>query len=183
MILQSTSVETPVGTVVLFVRDGALCGLTFDDRALALTRFLERRFGEFTAVATRDPGGLAGRLRAYFSGEIGALDSIPVDPGGTSFQIKIWSALRLVPPGRTVSYSQLARAAGCPAAVRPVAAANARNPVAIVIPCHRVIASDGTLGGYGGGLERKRWLVEHEKAGAAGGLPGQAALPFAAGRV
>lgn len=101
-------------------------------------------------------------LAAYFRGELAAIDRIPVDPPGTPFQKHVWSVLRQVPAGSTVSYGELARRAGAPDAVRAVGACNARNPVAIVVPCHRVIGADGTLTGYGGGLARKRWLLDHE---------------------
>jgi methylated-DNA-[protein]-cysteine S-methyltransferase len=103
-------------------------------------------------------------VRAYFEGELQALEDVRVESGATDFQRRVWSALREIPPGRTVSYAELARRIGSPTAVRAVAAANARNPVAIVIPCHRVIGADGGLTGYGGGLDRKRWLLEHEGA-------------------
>ena len=85
-----------------------------------------------------------------------------MDTGGTPFQRKVWSALRDIGVGRTASYSEVAKAVGSPSAVRAVGAANGANPIPIVIPCHRVIGADGSLCGYGGGLERKRWLLRHE---------------------
>jgi methylated-DNA-[protein]-cysteine S-methyltransferase len=102
------------------------------------------------------------RLRAYFAGDLAVLDTIPADPGGTPFQARVWAELRKIPVGSTVSYSELARRADTPDAVRAVGAANGRNPVPIVIPCHRVIGANGTLTGYGGGLDRKQWLLVHE---------------------
>jgi methylated-DNA-[protein]-cysteine S-methyltransferase len=102
------------------------------------------------------------RLGDYFAGDLDALADIPVNPGGTPFQRSVWSALRRVAPGQTVAYRDLARAIGAPAAVRAVGAANGANPIAIVIPCHRAIGADGSLTGYAGGLERKRWLLAHE---------------------
>jgi methylated-DNA-[protein]-cysteine S-methyltransferase len=92
------------------------------------------------------------------------LGSPGVDLGGTAFQQRVWAALREIPAGRTVSYGEIAAAVGSPTAVRAVGAANGRNPVPIVVPCHRVIRADGNLCGYGGGIERKRWLLEHEAA-------------------
>jgi methylated-DNA-[protein]-cysteine S-methyltransferase len=89
---------------------------------------------------------------------------LEIDTDGTPFQEKVWSRLRKIPAGATLSYAQLARAVGKPSAVRAVAGANARNPVSVVVPCHRVIASDGKLAGYGGGIPRKRWLLAHEGA-------------------
>jgi len=103
-----------------------------------------------------------------------------VDPGGTPFQRAVWAALRRIPPGTTCSYTDLARAVGAPTAVRAVGTANGANPVAVVIPCHRVVRSDGSLGGYGGGLDRKRWLLEHEKAALPAGALLQRVLSFPA---
>jgi len=129
-----------------------------------MLRELERRFGP--VAIRRDPdGGAPGRaLRRYFEGDLEALEGVAVDTAGTPFQERVWSRLRKIPPGHTVSYAELARSIGRPSAVRAAAGANGRNPVSLVIPCHRVIASDGKLGGYGGGLERKRWLLTHEGA-------------------
>src|SRR5439155_26921038 len=104
------------------------------------------------------------RLRRYLDGELHALDDIDVDLGGTPFQQRVWAALRKIPVGVTRSYGELARAIGKPAAVRAVGLANGKNPVSLVVPCHRVIGSDGKLVGYGGGIERKRWLPPHERA-------------------
>ena len=109
-----------------------------------------------------DSAGVATALRRYYAGELGAIEEIEVDSGGTEFQRTVWSALRGIPAGTTVSYREIATAAGSAGAVRAVGTANGANPVGIVIPCHRVVRSDGRLGGYGGGLERKRWLLGHE---------------------
>jgi methylated-DNA-[protein]-cysteine S-methyltransferase len=102
------------------------------------------------------------RVEAYFEGELHALDGLAVEPGGTSFQREVWSALQRIPVGVTTSYSELAAAIGHPAAVRAVGMANSRNPIAVVIPCHRVVGRDGSLTGYAAGIERKRWLLRHE---------------------
>ena len=101
------------------------------------------------------------QLDAYFAGELLAFD-LPLAPQGTPFQRRVWNALLEIPYGDVVSYSTIAARAGAPAAVRAVGAANGRNPISIVIPCHRVVGANGSLTGYGGGLERKRWLIEHE---------------------
>jgi methylated-DNA-[protein]-cysteine S-methyltransferase len=101
------------------------------------------------------------QLAAYFCGELRDFD-IPLRMPGTPFQCQVWEGLRAIPYGSTVSYAELARRIGRPGASRAVGSANGRNPISIVVPCHRVIAADGTLGGYGGGLERKEWLLEHE---------------------
>jgi methylated-DNA-[protein]-cysteine S-methyltransferase len=106
--------------------------------------------------------GFRSRIEAYFGGDLVALDGLRLDPGGTPFFRNVWQALRAVRPGSTITYQELARRAGRPRAARAAGAANARNPVALVIPCHRVIGSDGSLTGYGYGLARKRWLLDHE---------------------
>ena len=111
-----------------------------------------------------NPHGRSAALRAYFRGQLDAIDSLPVCGEGTEFQRRVWSGLREIPCGATWSYSELARHIGNAAAVRAVGLANGANPVGIVVPCHRVIGADGTLTGYGGGLERKRWLLQHERA-------------------
>jgi methylated-DNA-[protein]-cysteine S-methyltransferase len=162
--LATANVNTPVGEVMLVARDGKLCALDFARARGRVRRELKARFGDVTLVRTPDPAGAASALRAYFAGRLDALDGIEVDLGGTPFQRRVWAALRRIPAGRTLSYSQLAARIGRPAAVRAVGTANGRNPVAIVVPCHRVIAAGGGLGGYGGGLPRKRWLLRHEGA-------------------
>lgn len=163
-ILQRSRVATPAGSIVLVERGGALVALVFEDHWKGMGDELTRRFGTFTFEEDLQTETTAGALRRYFSGDLGALDSLEVDTGGTPFQQAVWTALRRIPPGTTWSYARLAREIGRPSAVRAVAAANGANPVSIVIPCHRVIGSDGSLTGYGGGLARKRWLLAHEGA-------------------
>ena len=163
--LATATVDTPVGPMALFARQDALCGLIFADGLGRLRPTLEARFGrDLRTVEADDPAGAVERLRAYLGGELRALDDIAVDVGGTPFQAAVWAALRTIPVGTTCSYGDLARAVGRPEAVRAVGAANGANPVSVVVPCHRVIASDGKLHGYGGGLPRKRWLLTHERA-------------------
>jgi methylated-DNA-[protein]-cysteine S-methyltransferase len=101
-------------------------------------------------------------LRDYFAGDLQALDAIGVDPAGTPFQQEVWAALRRIPAGTTLSYGELAASVGCKAGARAVGAANGSNPIALIIPCHRVIRGDGSLCGYGGGVWRKAWLLRHE---------------------
>jgi methylated-DNA-[protein]-cysteine S-methyltransferase len=162
MNLRMDEIETPIGALRLVASGEALCAVGFVDRWDRLLRALEQRFGEVRLLRERNPAGVSARLIAYFAGELPALDGLPVETGGTSFQQKVWAALREIEVGRTASYSEVARAIGSPAAVRAVGAANGSNPISIVIPCHRVIRSDGSLCGYGGGIERKRWLLQHE---------------------
>ncbi len=134
--------------------------------ALLLARQRELAGVPLVAPAER-PSRPAAALAAYLAGDVAAVRDLPVEPGGTPFQRLVWSALRSIPSGRTLSYGELARRIGQPAAVRAVGLANGANPVSIVVPCHRVIGADGSLTGYGGGLERKRWLLAHEGAACA----------------
>jgi methylated-DNA-[protein]-cysteine S-methyltransferase len=147
-----------IGPLEVYVAEGKLVALGFGDGE---GRRLKKRFGEVDwKVGASLP---ARRLREYLDGDLDALAALEVEPGGTPFQRQVWAALRRIPVGTTISYGELARTVGNPRAVRAVARANALNPIAIVIPCHRVIGSDGKLTGYAGGLPRKQWLLEHER--------------------
>ena len=159
-----TEIASPPGAIVFARRGEALCALCFKEYWIPMVGELKRRFGPLEFQKDRDGGEPGRSLRAYFEGDLEALDGVAVDTAGTPFQERVWSRLRGIRAGRTLSYAELARAIGRPSAVRAVAGANGRNPVSLVIPCHRVIASDGSLGGYGGGLARKRWLLAHEGA-------------------
>lgn len=125
---------------------------------------LVRRFGDVRFVPAVDPAGAATSLRAYLGGRLDALDDLSVDPGGTEFQRRVWAALRQVPSGTTVTYGEMAADLGRPGAARAVGRAVATNPVWLVIPCHRVVPAGGGVGGYAGGPDRKRWLLDHEAA-------------------
>ena len=167
MTLELTVTQTPVGPMALYALDGQLVGLTLDGGHGAehpVAKHLARHLGAFTTRVVSDAAGAATRLERYFGGHVGALDEQPVRLLGTAFQCDVWSALRGIPAGETRSYGSLAKALGKPDAVRAVAAANGANPVAVFVPCHRVIAADGTLWGYGGGLAMKQWLLRHEGA-------------------
>ena len=142
--------------------DAGVCMLGFDLNRRAMKDSLEKRFGPIDVEVRRSLRGITVALEDYLAGNLDALDGVPTDPGGTSFQREVWKELRKIPASCTVSYRELAEAVGNPAAVRAVGMANARNPIAIVIPCHRVIRSDGSLCGYAGGVHRKRWLLSHE---------------------
>ena len=157
------SFDSPLGPVALASDGRALVALEFSPPQRLASR-LRSRFGEGVAIReSRDPLGFTARARAYFAGDLAALAALPADGGGTPFQRRVWAALRDVPAGETVSYSALAARLGMPRAARAVGLANGRNPVAIAVPCHRVVGADGRLTGYAGGLERKRWLLEHER--------------------
>lgn len=153
--------DTPLGPLSYAVRDGALCSMWFcpiEELEAQLSNPKSEQLTRGTDVAVRRA------LEAYFDGQITALDGLRVAPGGSAFEANVWRALREIPAGHTASYGELARKLGKPGASRAVGLANSRNPVAIVIPCHRVIRSDGALCGYAGGVERKRWLLTHEGA-------------------
>jgi methylated-DNA-[protein]-cysteine S-methyltransferase len=154
---------SPVGPLVGYVHDDALCAFSFADGRYDPLAALTARLGPVDVV-DGDPLLVEPTLRDYFDGGFSLLDGIRVDTGGTPFQRRVWEALRTIPAGQTWSYLDVARKVGAPEAVRAVGAANGANPVAIVVPCHRVIGSNGRLVGYGGGLERKRWLLAHERA-------------------
>ncbi len=155
-------IASPIGDIVTVVDDGRLCALGFGDDEQRVLLPLQRRYSDVRFEEIGDPHGISSQLRAYFDGDLHALDTIPVDTGGTAFQQIVWMALRSIPAGTTLSYGTLAARIGRPAAVRAVGAANGANPVSIVVPCHRLVGADGKLVKYGGGLERKRWLLRHE---------------------
>lgn len=156
-------VDSPVGLIDLAASDSAVTMVGFADEAGAVGLKVLAGHPGTRVVAGENPilARLAAELTAYFDGRLRAF-STPLAPRGTPFQQAAWRALRDIPYGKTTSYSTQARAIGRPRAVRAVAQANGANPLAIVVPCHRVIGADGSLTGYGGGLERKRWLLQHE---------------------
>lgn len=153
---------SPLGSLLLAHAGDQLCALDFDDYEIRFRKALTQRFGGVATIQKPMPDAIREALHAYLGGNTDALRDVPVHTSGTRFQQQVWAALRRIPAGETWSYAELARAIGQPGASRAVGMANARNPVAIVVPCHRVIGSDGQLTGYAGGMERKRWLLEHE---------------------
>jgi len=165
--LTRTKLESPVGDLTLILADGVLCTLDFEDHPDRCETLLGRRFGatSIEPAASDDPvlSPVKDRLSRYFDGDLTAVDDLPVDPRGTPFQQMVWLCLRSIPAGQTLSYGALAERVGRPTASRAIGLANGANPIAIVLPCHRVIGSDGSLTGYGGGLDRKRWLLQHER--------------------
>jgi methylated-DNA-[protein]-cysteine S-methyltransferase len=164
MELQIDRVPSPIGLVLLVADGTSLVSLDFEGYEARLHALLAKRYGRYRLVEASDPLGASGRVTAYFSGAFAALDDISVDTGGTEFQREVWAGLRRIPSGMVMSYGQLAASLGRPKASRAVGYANSLNPVAIVLPCHRVIGSNRALTGYAGGLERKRWLLAHERA-------------------
>lgn len=162
MELYQNEFESPIG-MVYAVSDGTnLRAVDFEGYEHRLRRLLARHYGRYTLHSAREPGESASRLRDYFAGDLRAVDDIAVATSGTPFQQQVWAALRTIPAGTTVSYGTIAARIGRPTACRAVGLANGSNPIAIVVPCHRVIGTDSGLTGYGGGIERKRLLLEHE---------------------
>ncbi|HWA75933.1 MAG TPA: methylated-DNA--[protein]-cysteine S-methyltransferase [Polyangiaceae bacterium] len=169
---------SPVGEIALVADDsGRLRALGFREGHKRMADHLEMsaKTGSSGLVPEKNPGGLSAALLRYFEGDLAAIEGLPLAMEGTEFQRRVWRALCEIPCGETRSYADIARRIGNPAAVRAVGLANGRNPIGIVVPCHRVIGANGTLTGYGGGIERKRWLLAHEKA-----LPQVAQLELAA---
>jgi methylated-DNA-[protein]-cysteine S-methyltransferase len=157
---------TPTGVMLLLTDDKErLRALDWEDHEARMRRLLRLHYGDSVGLEPRAGASKARlALEAYFGGALAAIDALEVETGGTAFQREVWAALRAIPVGQTTSYGRLAQAIGRPKAVRAVGMANGANPIGIVVPCHRVIGADSSLTGYGGGLERKRWLLQHEGA-------------------
>ena len=156
-------IGSPIGTTLLVTDErGLLRALDFEDYEPRMHRLLRLHYGAAIPVPGRAPGAIRDGLSAYFAGDLSALDPIAVATAGTAFQREVWAALRRIPAGQTLSYGGLATRLGRPKAMRAVGMANGANPIGIVVPCHRVIGADASLTGYGGGIARKRWLLEHE---------------------
>lgn len=157
---------TPIGEL-LIVADGQgrLRATFWTDNEGDLQQVLERHYGALIVLElAHNPHGLTDAMADYFNGTLHAIDALPVEAAGTEFQRIVWRALRDIPCGTTISYGELARRIGKPDAVRAVGTANGANPIGVVVPCHRVIGANGSLTGYGGGIHRKRWLLDHEKS-------------------
>ena len=157
--LSHTVVDSPLGPLTLVASGEQLCGVYFDD---------QRHGPHRDELGTFEPGGLQGRLAgvseqlaAYFDGDLTTFD-VSLAPKGTPFQLQVWAALRQIPYGQTRSYGEIAASLGRPGAARAVGLANGRNPIGIIVPCHRVVGADGSLTGYGGGLPRKQALLDLE---------------------
>lgn len=156
-------IPTPIGTALVVTDEaGVLRAFNWTDYEPQMRAWIGRRYGK--ATLAEGQGSLRSRFEAYFGGRTDAFDDIRWEGAGTAFQKTVWETLCTIPAGQTWSYARLAEKIGRPTAVRAVGLANGSNPVALVVPCHRVIGSNGSLTGYGGGLHRKRWLLEHEGA-------------------
>ena len=167
LIFKLERVESPIGTLLIVTdAETRLRALQWDEDERHLERRLQRHYGPRCVLHSDDasPSHARQALEAYFDGDLHATESIAVEAAGTPFQREVWAALREIPVGQTMSYGGLAAKIGRPKAVRAVGLANGANPIGIVVPCHRVIGADASLTGFGGGLERKRWLLSHEGA-------------------
>ncbi len=160
--LSLDTVESPIGDLLLAMDSEAVCLLAFADEGDWADRYLQRHWPTHRRARQPVPAHIRDALNAYFMRDLSALDRIPVRARGTAFQQHVWDELRRIPPGRTASYGEVAERIGHPKAVRAAGLANARNPVSVIVPCHRVIGANGALTGYGGGLRRKAWLLQHE---------------------
>jgi methylated-DNA-[protein]-cysteine S-methyltransferase len=162
-------VPSPLGDLLLVTAGTAVVSLDFEDNLERLSTLLHRRMGDVEPEEGDAPEEVARRLKRYFKGHLHALDSQRLFLAGTQFQEQVWHALREVPVGETASYGELADSLGMSVgAARAVGAANGANPVSLFVPCHRIVGADGSLTGYAGGLDRKRWLLRHEGANVLG---------------
>jgi methylated-DNA-[protein]-cysteine S-methyltransferase len=155
--------QTPIGTALLVTdADGVLRALDWEDYELRMKHLLRLQYGAVDLKDARAPAAVKAALKGYFKGDLDGLSTIQWRVAGTPFQHKVWTALPKIPAGTTMSYGALAAKLGAPKAMRAVGHANGSNPISVVVPCHRLIGANGSLVKYGGGLERKRWLLEHE---------------------
>jgi methylated-DNA-[protein]-cysteine S-methyltransferase len=162
MILSLDRFPSPIGDILLVFEGDTLRALDFGD--YRMHRLLRLHYGAVDLTEGAAPAAIRTPLTAFFDGAWSALDRIDVATGGTAFQRMVWTAVRRIRPGATLSYGAVAAAIGRAGGSRAVGLANGANPVAIVVPCHRVIGANAALTGYGGGLARKAWLLTHEKA-------------------
>lgn len=150
--MERTNLKTPLGNMIL----------EMDDSGIQRLEFTDQQQPKSNAAISANLKTVVDQINDYFEGNLDRFD-LPLAPKGTEFQNKVWQELQKIPFGKTISYQELANRLGDPLVIRAAASANGKNPIAIIIPCHRVIGSDGSLTGYAGGLHRKKWLVEHEQ--------------------
>ena len=154
---------TPIGTALLVTdADGVLRALDWEDYEPRMKELLRLHYGAVVLEEARSPQAIRAALSGYFKGDLDRLYAIEWRVAGTVFQRKVWTALPNIPPGKTMSYGALAARLKMPNAMRAVGHANGSNPISVVVPCHRLIGASGSLVKYGGGIERKRWLLQHE---------------------
>lgn len=170
LLLATLNVPEPIGTVSIVSDGERVYALDFGEPEQRLMRLLRARFGAGVSLAGTAAANcrFTTAVRAYFKGDFAALEGLPVDGGGSAFQQRVWAALRDIPAGTTRSYGELAAQLNNPGAARAVGLANALNPINLIVPCHRIIGGSGALTGYGGGINRKRWLLDFERGAAAG---------------
>lgn len=161
---QTIAEDDPIGPIHMVADGSVLLAMEFGDVEHRLMPMLRARYGAAVLLEPVDDlPVIASAVRAYFAGNLHALDLVEADGGGTDFQRQAWRALRAIPPGEIRTYGQMAALLGRPNAARAIGMANALNPISLVVPCHRLVGSGGHLTGYGGGIARKRWLLEHER--------------------
>ena len=155
--------KSPLGTVYLVTDETHLYSLDFSGFEDRMHGLLKQRVGPYELMSRTRPSAAHQALTAYFDGELGAFNGVLRSLKGTEFQMLVWKELGNIAPGTTRSYQWVARRLGKPRAARAVGSANGRNPIALAIPCHRVIGASGALGGYAGGVDKKSWLLSHER--------------------
>jgi methylated-DNA-[protein]-cysteine S-methyltransferase len=155
--------SSPLGEILVVTEGNCLCALDFVDYEARMMTLLRKRYDRIHLNPSINPLGLRDRLADYFNGQRQCFADIVTHPGGTPFQQQVWQQLQTIEPGTTWTYGDLAKSLGNPNGSRAVGAANGLNPIAIVVPCHRVIGSNAKLTGYAGGLDRKAWLLRHEQ--------------------
>jgi len=163
MDLWEETIATPLGRILLVTHGSLVCSLDFDGFQTRLKRLLNRRFGSYRLIPHPGSSQALKLIDAYFKGDLYALSKMSLDSRGTPFQESVWSALTQIPAGTTATYKDIAGSIGKSRAYRAVGMANRSNPIALALPCHRVIGADGNLGGYAGGVEKKSWLIQHER--------------------
>lgn len=163
--LLEDKITTPLGPLWLLCDEQfRLRAVEWEEHSDRMVQLLDLHYRSegYQRVAASNPNGLSDKMKAYFEGDLSVIDTLPSETAGTPFQREVWKALRTIPCGQVMHYGQLARVLGRPGAARAVGAANGSNPVSVVVPCHRVIGSNGTMTGYAGGVQRKEWLLRHE---------------------
>lgn len=157
--------SSPVGAMLLMTDENeTVRALDWEDHSDRINDLLRLQYGSVRLEARDGASRVRRAMEEYFKGDLAAIDELPTITGGTVFQRQVWAALRSIPTGKTSTYGRLAAGIGRPKAVRAVGAANGANPISIIVPCHRVIGANASLTGYGGGIERKQWLLRHEGA-------------------